>query len=200
MTGPTHKQYSITYAFILAIVLQIRGMTPINYYLTLPIIIQIAKYGALFPDVDHHWANVRDKTVPNKIINLIIRGTGGKHRSWHTHSLDIMAVSFIVGYYLPIHMYKSGIIDMINKEVMTLIILSFNSGWLSHMVADMMTSGGVRITCFHKKKVRLVPRSIGKLKFNTGNEWEAFVFKCTRVINIVLGTIVAIYPIIERGI
>lgn len=197
MTGYTHRQYSISFAFIAAMVMYHTKISNINYYLSLPIILQIAKYGGVFPDIDHHWMNVKDKTVPNKIINTIIRLTGGKHRSWQTHSIDIVVVFMLIAYFLPQRIYEVGRITEINKEVLSIIMISFGSGWLSHIVADMMTSGGVRLTCFSKFKVRLVPRNIGKLRFNTGNEWEEFVYRCTRVVNMGLGTACLVYPLIK---
>lgn len=199
MTGPTHKQYSITFAFIVAMLLYNKDLSSINYYLSLPIILQTAKYGARFPDFDHHWDNIRDKTVPTKIINTLIRITGGKHRSWQTHSIDIMAVFILISCFLPEFLYVYGKITEVNKEVLSILMISFSSGWLSHTVADMMTSAGVRLTCFSKFKVKLVPKKIGKLRFNTGNEWEEFVYRCVRIINIVIGVICVIYPLINSG-
>lgn len=194
MTGPTHKQYSITFAFLAAILLYDKGLTSINYYLSLPIILQVSKYGARFPDFDHNWNSISDKSIPTKIINTIIRITGGKHRSWQTHSIDILSVVMIVSIIFPGFLLDIGKISEVNKEVLSILMISFSAGWLSHIVADMMTSGGVRITCLYKRKVALVPKKIGKLKFNTGNEWEAFVYKVVKIVNIGLGSISLIYP------
>ena len=199
MTGPTHKQYSITFAFIVAMLLYDKDLSKINYYLSLPIILQTAKYGAKFPDFDHNWSSIGDKNVPTKIINILIRTTGGKHRSWQTHSIDIVAFVLLSSYFLPEFLFVYDKITEVNKEVLSILMLAFSSGWLSHIIADMMTSGGVRLVCWSKFKVKLVPRNIGKLRFNTGNEWEKFVFKCVRIINIVLGLICVIYPLISSG-
>lgn len=200
MTGPTHKQYSVCFAFITSMLLYKHGLTQINYYLALPILILVSQYGALFPDVDHHWASVKNKTVPNWIINKAIRLTGGKHRSWQTHSIDIVVIATIVAYYLPNILLTSGKITTVNKEVLSILMLGFVSGWLSHILSDMMTSAGVRLVCFNKYKVRLVPKSIGSLRFNTGNDWEAFNFKVVRGINLVLGFIATIYPLLHGGL
>lgn len=194
MTYPTHKQYSVSFAFITSMLLYKYSMTTINYFLAVAIILMSSKYGALFPDLDHSWRNVKEKTVPNWIINKLIHATGGKHRSWQTHSIDIVIIVTTVCYMAPNIMLSRGLIDVINKEVLNIILLGFCSGWISHIIADMSTSAGVRLFCWNKKIIKFVPNHIGKLKFNTGNEWEDFVCKCVRVINIFLGLACIIYP------
>lgn len=199
MTGPTHKQFSVCGAFIASMVLYKLGLTQINYYLALPLLILLSRYGALFPDIDHNWQNVKEKTVPNWIINKLIHITGGKHRSWQTHSIDIVVLVSTISYFLPNFMFSSDKISLVNKEVLSIILFGFCSGWISHIISDMLTSAGVRLTCFSKFKVALVPKHIGKLKFNTGNEWEGFMFKVIRVINIILGIACLIYPFLVPG-
>lgn len=197
MTGPTHRQYSICLGLITLVILYIYNITNVNYYLALPIILMASKSGALFPDVDHHWEAVHDKTVVNKIINVIIHITGGKHRSWQTHSIDLCLYFTTAAYLVPTVLYNKGIISCTNMEVAVLLLLGFASGWISHLFSDMLTSAGVRLICFlPKSKISLVPKKIGKLRFNTGHEWEAFNFKIIRVINIVLGIYTLIYPFI----
>lgn len=200
MTGPTHKKFAVTAAFTASALLYKNGLTEINYYLTIPVLLATAKYGALFPDVDHTWQNVKEKTVPNWIINKLIHLTGGKHRSWQTHSIDIVVICTIASYYTPKIMYSHGYISDVDTEILSLILFGFMCGWISHIVADMLTSAGVRIICWMPTKVALVPKKIFKLRFNTGNEWEAFCYKLTRVINVALGLFAVCYPIIKSGI
>ena len=199
MTGPTHKQYAICFAFIANALLYVYGVTEINYYLSLPIMLLLGKHGALFPDIDHTWKNVKEKTIPNKIINTLIHITGGKHRSWQTHSIDIVIIATSLSYILPTLLFQYEIISAVNKEVMFIIMLGFCSGWISHIFSDMLTSAGVKIVCFLPFKLALVPKKIGKLKFNTGNQWEAFCYKTTRIINIVLGIGSLAFPLIIDG-
>ena len=197
MTHPTHKQYAISFAFIAAMLMYFHNMTQINYYLALPVIILVSKYGGLFPDIDHNWQNVKDKTVPNWIINKLIHLTGGKHRSWQTHSIDIVFLVTILSYVGPELLLKYDYISLVNKEVLGILMISFSAGWISHIVADMFTSAGVRLFCWNKKlTVKLVPKNIGKLRFNTGHEWEEFVYRNVKSINIILGLICVLFPII----
>ena len=200
MTGPTHKRYAVCFACIASMILYKYNISQINYYLVLIIILTTAKAGALFPDVDHEWCNVHDKTVVNRIINILIHITGGKHRSWQTHSIDICTYFTIAACILPNIMYNKGLISDVNKEVISIILIGFSSGWISHLFSDMLTSGGVRLICFIDYKIRLVPRKIGKLKFNTGNEWENFNFKLMKIINILLGVASLLYPLIIEDI
>lgn len=199
MTHPTHKQYAISYAYIAAIIMYYYNMTEINYYLALPIIILVSKYGGLFPDIDHNWSSVKEKTIPNIIINKLIHMTGGKHRSWQTHSIDILCAVAVASYLVPNLLLEHGLISVINKEILGILMISFTAGWTSHLIADMMTSAGVRLFCWNKKlTIRLVPKNIGKLRFNTGNEWEAFVYKSTKTVNIILGIICLVFPIFVK--
>lgn len=199
MTAPTHRQYSVSFALITNLLLYKYSITEINYYLALPIMLMAGKSGALFPDVDHIWQNVKDKTILNWFINKIIHLTGGKHRSWQTHSIDIAIIFTFASYILPIYLFNMGYLSQVNKEVMSIILLGFSSGWISHIFSDMLTSAGVRVICFLKFKVAFVPKHIGKLRFNTGNEWEAFCYKTTRIINVFLGILCLVYPFMISG-
>lgn len=196
MTGATHKKFAVAAAFTAQIFMNRDGITNINYYLTLPILLSTAKYGALFPDVDHTWQNVKEKTIPNWIINKAIHITGGKHRSWQTHSLDIAFTFAMLAFIIPKVLLKNGVITEVNYEVLQLILYGFTFGWLSHLFSDMLTSAGVRIFCFSKIKIALVPRRIGGIVFNTGNDWEALVYKIMSMFNIAYGLYIAAYPFI----
>lgn len=198
MTGPTHRQYAISWGFIAAIIIYELGLSQINYYLALVIILMTAKQGAKFPDVDHNWQNVSEKTVPNWIVNKLIHLTGGKHRSWQTHSIDILLIISILAYAVPKMLFSKGILSNINLEVVHIIMIGFLSGWWSHMFADMLNSVGVRLFCWGKIKVKFVPKQLFGMRFNTGNEWEAFCYKSTKIINLGLGFISVMYPIIRN--
>lgn len=200
MTGPTHKQYSVSLAYLTAILVYMLDMTQINYYLALMIVLMTSKLGALFPDLDHDWSNIGNKTVTTKVINTLIHVTGGKHRSWQTHSIDICAVFTVGAYLLPRYLYSKSILSEIDKEVLSILMIGFASGWISHMFSDMLTSAGVRVIFFINKKVRLVPKKIGSLKFNTGHEWEAFNYKFIKLLNILLGIVCITYPLFYKGI
>lgn len=197
MTGPTHKAYSVCFAYLTAILFFNVGITEVNYYLAIPILLASAKVGAEFPDIDHHWSNVHNKTVVNKIINTLIHITGGKHRSWQTHSIDICTAFTILAYTIPKKLYTNGSISEVNSEVMMLLFLGFASGWISHLFSDMLTSEGVRLFCWNKKlKLKFVPKKLGGLRFNTGNEWEKFNYTLMKYANIILGLICITYPIL----
>lgn len=200
MTGPTHKQYSILFACLTVMLFYTYNVSQIGYFWMLIIVLDMSKHGALFPDLDHSWQNVGAKTVPNKIINTLIHVTGGKHRSWQTHSIDICAWFTIASIAIPKYLYSTKVITAVNREVMSMIMLGFASGWISHLFSDMLTSAGVRVVCFSKFKVKLVPKKIGKLSFNTGHEWEQFNYKLIWGINKIIGAITIIYPFILTNI
>lgn len=195
MTRPTHKQYSVCFAFITMMLFYKYGVTQINYYIALIIILKAAESGALFPDVDHSWQNVSEKTVPNKIINTLIHITGGSHRSWQTHSWDISIIFTAIAYFLPKYLYYVGKLSVVNYEIISLLLLGFASGWISHLLSDMLTSAGVKVICFVDFKVKFVPRKLFGLRFNTGHGWEEFNFKVMKVLNVFLAVICIVYPL-----
>lgn len=195
MTRPTHKQYSVCFAFITIMLFYKYGVTQINYYIALIIILKAAESGALFPDVDHSWQNVSEKTVPNKIINTLIHITGGSHRSWQTHSWDICVIFTAIAYFLPKYLYYVGKISVVNEEIISILLLGFASGWISHLFSDMLTSAGVKVICFVDFKVKFVPRRLFGLRFNTGHGWEEFNFKVMKALNVFLAVICIGYPL-----
>jgi membrane-bound metal-dependent hydrolase YbcI (DUF457 family) len=200
MTGPTHRQYSICFAMLSLMFIYVKGVSEINYYILLPIMMMAGKVGSLFPDVDHHWANVKDKTVVNKIINTFIHMTGGKHRSWQTHSIDICAYFTVIAFYLPKLLEKNKVINSVDSEVLLALLMAFASGWISHLFSDMLTSAGVRLFCFMKFKVKFVPKKLGPVRFNTGNGWEEFNYKFLRCVNVLLGIFTLAFPYIHNNL
>lgn len=241
MTAKTHKVFAVSWVIIAAMFIYTYGVSQINYYMTLILMISMGKAGALFPDVDHHWQSVKEKTTVNWVINKIIHMTGGKHRSWQTHSWDIWIISTLFAMRLCRYCLSNGYINQVNYEVANIIILGFCSGWMSHLFSDMLTSAGVRIVCWSNKKAAFVPKELnvalialvsfvmagtglflacvlyytagyilvvvgallllaglklGKIRFNTGHEWEECVFRFMKICNTVVGIIAIIYPLL----
>lgn len=196
MLAITHRQYSSCAAIVVSMILYKLGYRQINYYLMLIIMVMVSRYGALFPDLDHDWEKVKEKTLPNWIINKIIHLTGGRHRSWQTHSLDIALLATALSILVPYTLYERNIINLEDKEIITMMGLAFCVGWLSHLVSDALTPGGIRLIFFLNTKISLVPRKFLWISFSTGSEWEDFNFKVTRIASMLLGVISIIYPIL----
>jgi inner membrane protein len=195
MTAPTHKQFSITWAALGALLLYLMEMTEINFYLSLIIMIQMGKVGALFPDLDHHWNNIKEKNALTWLVNKVLSITGAKHRSWQTHSLDIAILLTIMSIKLPANLYEVGILSNANKEVLSVILLGFMVGWLSHLFSDMLTPGGVRVLFFSRKTLEFVPRKLLGFSFSTGSLWEDMVFRVAQMVNIGVLIICVTFPI-----
>ncbi len=196
MTAPTHKQFSITWAALGALLLYLMEMTEINFYLSLLIMIQMGKAGALFPDLDHNWHSVKEKNVLTWVVNKLLSITGAKHRSWQTHSLDIAILLTILSIRLPINLYETGVLSNANKEVLGVILLGFMVGWLSHLFSDMLTPGGVRILFFYKKTLEFVPRKLLGFSFSTGSLWEDMVFRVAQIVNVGVLIICVSFPLL----
>lgn len=197
MTGPTHKRYSILFSYIFVILLYEIGISHINFYIVLIMVLLVSKCGALFPDLDHNWENVKEKTVGNRIINIIIHITGGKHRSWQTHSWDICLISLVLSLYFVNELYVNELLTEINKEILNVIIVGFYIGWVSHLFSDMLTGEGVRLFCWNKKKIAFVPKRLFGFKFSTGDKWEEFNYNVIGLCNIVVGALIFTYPILR---
>lgn len=198
MTYETHRQFAVFWALLAAIILYVTGMTEINYYLALCIIVPFAKLGAEFPDYDHIWQNIKNKTVISWIVNKIIHLTGGHHRSWQTHSIDLVIASTVLSYFLPRWLHDIGVISKVNREVLNVVLFGFSVGWFSHIFADML-SGKVKLFCFSNKWVGLVPRKFLGFKFNTGSDWEQFVYNVTKLLNLGITTMAILFPFFYRG-
>lgn len=189
MTFRTHKQFGIAFAYITLMILYQFKLFEINYYLCFPIVLLINQWGAKFPDLDHEFCNVKDKNVLTWTINKIIHLTGGKHRSWQTHSWDVMVVYAVASTYVGYKIFNS-----LNFGLFALINLAFVSGWTSHLWSDSLTSAGTKIFCWAKLKLVFVPKKIGKFRFNTGGEWEDFNYKLMRKFDVVLGLVALVFP------
>lgn len=160
MTYKTHREFSVSFVIIANALIWKLGIIDINYYISLIVLILFGKQGALFPDVDHIWRNVKEKTILNKVINTIIHITKGVHRSWQTHSWDIWFMTF-VGSIFASERYLIGN----DRIVMILVIIGFWAGWFSHLFSDMLSSDGVRLFCWSKKtKIKLVPKQANLVK------------------------------------
>lgn len=196
MTSVTHERFSIGIAYIAAMIVARYGLTDINYYLAVFIIQAFALSGARFPDLDRTWKLVKNKTTLGWIVNCIIHKTGGKHRSWQTHSWDICLVSGFIFISVLRGALAGENISYINFQISLVILAGIYSGWISHLLSDMLTSDGVFLFCWRKKKIRFVPKKIGKFRFSTGADWERYVYKFLKKSNLVLEAIAMVYPLL----
>ena len=100
MCGATHKQFAIFFVYVAAILLNMFSVIE-----------------ALFPDVDHVWKNVKEKTAVNWLVNKFIHITGGTHRSRHTHSWDLCLMPFAGLLYLTNVLHGKGYINELDCSV-----------------------------------------------------------------------------------
>lgn len=163
MTGITHRKFAVAFAYVGTIVMSVLNTTTLNYFIVTLSMLPLSQVGAKYPDWDHDWSNIKDKNTVTFIINKTIHLTGGKHRSWQTHSWDICLGS-LVGALVLVNKFGYLIkLDEINTVVASMIIIGFWCGWISHLFSDMLTSGGVRLFFWSKFKVKLVPRKASRL-------------------------------------
>lgn len=162
MTYKTHKQFSISFAILTSMAFYVKNIMDLNYYIIVIIMLMTSKVGALFPDIDHHWGSVKEKNLIVFILNKIIIKTGGKHRSKHTHSLDVFILYTVSIIVLLNKLNDTLILSEIEYVIFKILHISFCVGWASHLFSDMLTSGKIWLSCFLNIKIGLVPRKMKK--------------------------------------
>ena len=179
MTGRTHKRISLGCAYLGCLLIYLFkpfGLAFENllgYYIVMAVCVEFCKEGTLFPDLDHSWQNLKEKTAVTKFINIIIHILGGKHRSRHTHSWDICLLASALGMFAIYHFLQESTYFMLYFTAGA----GFFAGWITHLFADMLTADGVYPIFFAKKKIAFVPKKFFGIVFKTGDKWEDFVFK-----------------------
>lgn len=159
MTYRTHREFALGFVLLATMLVYWFKVTDTNYYVSLCIMELAGRQGGLFPDVDHIWRNVKEKTPINWIINKLIHLTGGVHRSRHTHSWDICIVSGALAI-----IWNMVVLEGTSQEMLFILILGFWSGWISHLLSDMLTSDGVYLSCISRRRTAIVPRTLSRKK------------------------------------
>jgi membrane-bound metal-dependent hydrolase YbcI (DUF457 family) len=123
-----------------------------------------AGLGALLPDIDsdessirHQWGLARSRTAGGKLLSAGLEAAGVKHRGV-THSLAAAGVALALGLGLYAFVPGYGAVGP-----------AFALGYASHLVADMLTRGGVPLLWPKEGKFHLLP---GRLRFRTGSAAE----------------------------
>lgn len=200
MGGPTHKKFATFFAYVSLMLLNYFIDIQVNYYFQLIVVLPLAKSGALFPDVDHVWKNVKEKTTLNWILNKIIHCTGGAHRSRHTHSWDICLFTFIAFLYILYRLTAIEYLSEIDLHVGFLILFGFYSGWVSHLLSDMLSSSGVYLFCWAKNTVKFVPKKFLGFEFSTGTAWEKFCYMVFGKLNFIFGMLAISFPLFSNAV
>lgn len=194
MTGVTHKEYSVTFGLIAMIIIGVFGLNEVNILIQTPIILLFSKLGAKFPDLDIELGE-KECTFLEKLINRLIYFTGGKHRSWQTHSWDICLIFCLASIITPKILYIHYVTE-VEMEILTIMLVGFSIGWVSHLFSDMLTPAGVRVLFWWRYKIRFVPKKFMWQEFRTGSNWEILNRKVVKLINIALvGSIIGIFII-----
>lgn len=200
MSGKTHAQFAIGFGYAVALILDNFFSIGLNFYLLILLMPLLSMRGAKFPDYDHHWKSISDRTAISWCVSKFIHLTGGSHRSKHTHSWDICLVSLALLWLGTEKLFEYQIFSALDRGIAFTMLLGFYSGWISHLISDMFNGDGVWPTVFALHKVAFVPKKLFGIKFNTGGAWERFFYKMSVFINRVLGVVVLIYPIFKSGL
>lgn len=141
----------------------------VNPLLQLAIMYPASQYGSTFPDNDHHWEAVGNKSPVNWVVHKILHLSKPKHRSWQTHSILFTGALLLMLFTLV------SLGDRIWSDptatdwiLMRLLAYGFILGVVSHLVADFINPSGIHL--YPGYKIRAVPRTSF---FATGGVWES---------------------------
>lgn len=119
------------------------------------IIVTASAIGSLLPDVDLPTSTIGKKLKP---ISLIINKMFG-HRTI-THSPLWIIPLFALHYFLPFIATELSLNAILNLRW---LIIGYISGFICHLVGDMLTTGGIPFAYpFSRKRLRLTPIESGK--------------------------------------
>ena len=174
MLGKTHHAGGTVAALLAFEVMRTKGwlIPDCNEFIQLLMMYPFASFGSIFPDLDQN-----DDAQPSKdpialAIHKILRVTGAKHRSWHTHSL-LVTGGFCFLLFALVFLGNSliGVTGAIDWACLRLATIGFVCGVMSHLILDAFSIGGIHI--WPGFKLRFVPKNSA---FKTGGKWEKCVF------------------------
>lgn len=174
MMYATHKAGGALFALVGFEVLSKNNLLipDISPWLQLILMYPAASFGSTFPDLDHHWGSVKEKTPMNWLLHKILHLTQPKHRSWQTHCLLIAfgacALAFSLLYAMTVYRWF-GVNDS-TLAIIRLLVMGISLGVLSHLVLDAFTRSGIWL--IPGVKIRLVPDSEN---FSTDTPYETVV-------------------------
>lgn len=170
MQGKTHRMGGIAFTLMGFEYMRLNGylLDDINYVLQLGVMYPISYWASTFPDLDHHWESVPNKTPINRIIHFLLHLTRPKHRSWQTHSILVTGGLMFLLYVLAFHsqLGEKGFSSH-DIAIIQLLVMGFIMGLLSHLFLDFINPSGIHL--IPNMKIKLVPKS---KFFATGGTWE----------------------------
>lgn len=197
MCKKTHAEFAQGFAILSCILFDILFPNFVHFYILAILTTIIANKFAKFQDYDQNWNVVSEKTTLSRIINKIVVITGGTHRSKQTHALDLVLCRYALSFYLVTVAGQTGVLSLFEVNLVRVMLFGAFSGELSHLIADMFNGDGIWLSIFSKKKTAIVPKKIGKFRFNTGGAWEKFFYLVCYKFNRVLEVIAVLYPVLK---
>lgn len=173
MTGKTHREGGLFCALLGFLLLYRYNLLyeDVNYILQFLIIYPFALYGCVASDLDHHWESCPDRTIPSRIINMILHATtplyksldktlsagqkkssslykvakvfSASHRSWQTHS-DLTLICMLILLKCTLSGNVLGIVlSSTDGVILSLILTGLCLGVTAHFILDMLTPQGI---------------------------------------------------------
>lgn len=170
MIGKTHRAAGLAFMAVgFEVMRQNEMLIPdVNPLLQLAIMYPASQYGSVFPDNDHHWKSVGNKSPVNWVVHKLLHLTMPKHRSWQTHSVLVTGGLLFLLYTL-VTLGDALWSSPSNTDwiIMRLLTYGFILGVTSHLCADAINPSGIHL--IPGMKIKFVPKTSF---FATGGPWE----------------------------
>lgn len=163
MTGRTHDLAAFTLLNLAFVTQPVPHMT----VATAVVAFGANMIGGLLPDIDDASADIWDKIRGGSILAMIVKPIVGSHRMV-SHSIVGMA---IIGFLLKQLLTAMGIVLIVD---MNIIWWSIMIGYLSHLIADSLTTEGVPWLLPIRMRIGFPP--LKQFRIKTGGLVEHFIF------------------------
>lgn len=176
MTGKTHKSGGMLCTLVGFLLLKWHNLLlpNVNDLLQFIVIYPFAMWGSVASDLDHHWDNCPDKSIPSYIVNKVLhiptktykrldmiltprqkkesrsykvcKILSANHRSWQTHS-DLTLMFFIFLLFSTLNGNILGrVLTHAESTLLSLVLTGICIGIIAHFILDMLTPQGVWFT------------------------------------------------------
>jgi hypothetical protein len=203
MQGKTHARGGEVAAMTGYFILSTRGSLHSNLVpdiVSFAIIYPFAIWGSKLPDQDHNYHAIPCRDTVSMGFYYLLHATkklrdsmpqksgylydtlgifDAKHRSWQTHSFEVMILLiFITGLFSNPNAFSG--MSPVSLIILQLVFTGISLGWLSHIILDWLTPDGINCVTFQlinwslgkhvlPDKIKICPQSH---YFATGNGWE----------------------------
>lgn len=167
MTYKTHLSFGLLASAVIFLLVFDVKFSPVSIL----ILIGSTALGSSAPDLDTPTAELWQKVPVGSVISRIVHPVFlGGHRHLSHSFLGFGVFSFL--FYLLISWFSMALPAI---SYASLILLAFEIGYLSHLLADMFTEAGVPLLFPLEYHFGIPPDPFGKIRIKTGRWFENLI-------------------------